>query len=103
MSADVHVNDWGTKFVITIKDEAGAVVDVSSASTRKIYFTKPNGELLTNDAGFMTDGTDGKIQYTTIEGDVDIPGTWKVQGMIETAEGEWSSDITEFEVEPNLT
>ena len=103
MSADVHVNDWGTVFVITIKDETGAVVDVSSASTKKIIFTKPNGEVLVKDAFFTNLGTDGKIQYTTEDGDIDVPGMWKIQGMIETAGGLWSSDITEFEVEPNLT
>ena len=102
MSADVHVGDYGTVFIITIKDETGAVVDISSATTKTIFFTKPNGQTLTKTAVFTTSGLDGKIQYTTVAGDIDIEGTWKIQAQITTPGGEWSSDVTTFDVEYNL-
>ena len=103
MSAgEVHVGDIGTVFQVTVKDETGTVVNINSMSTKKIYLTKPNGDKLTKDAVNVTDGTDGKMKYTAVTSDIDKPGTWSIQGYVSGTTGTWFTDISEFEVYPNL-
>ena len=43
MATYVHNADIGTIFELTITDEDGVVIDVSTASTKYIYFQKPDG------------------------------------------------------------
>ncbi len=47
-------------------------------------------------------GTDGLIKYTTISGDLDIGGTWKIQARVVFPTGEWKSSVDEFIVYPNI-
>lgn len=98
---EVYKDDVSTVFEITLK-EGGVVVDVSTASVKQIRFKKADDTTLTKDASFTTDGTDGKIEYTTVANDIDQDGTWEIQAYIEMGGGKWSSDIERFEVFPNI-
>lgn len=98
---EIHVNDIGTVFTVLIKD-GDDVQDVSSATTKELIFLKPSGEKLTKSASFTTDGTDGYIQYTTVDGDVDETGVWKIQAHIVIGDLDVSSDVSAFRVYPNL-
>ena len=99
----VHNGDVGTIFRLTIKDTAGAAIDVSTAVTKYIYFKNPAGTTLpAKTAAFTTDGTDGKIQYTTIAGDIDMVGTWHVQGYVETSLGKFWTEKDSFKVYSTL-
>ena len=100
-SGEVHKNDIGTLFLVTIYDGA-AVVDISGATTKQILFRKPTATILTKTASFTTDGTDGQIDYTTISGDLDTTGTWEIQAKVITSAGTWFSDKGSFEVYPNV-
>jgi hypothetical protein len=102
MSCEIHVNDIGTIFRVTVQDCNSTVVDVSMALDKTITLKKPNGTVLTKDAGFYTDGTDGQIQYTAVSGDLDMAGSWKLQAHITTPSGSWSSDFHTFKVARNL-
>ena len=97
----IHQNDIGTAFVVTIQD-GDAAVDVSSASTKKIIFKKPSGTKLTYDAGFVTDGSDGKIKYNAVADDLDEIGTYKLQSYVIISDGTFYTDITSFKVYRNL-
>ena len=97
----IRQDDYGTKFEVTINDENG-VVDVSGATTKNIRFEKPSGTKITQAASFTNIGTDGKIEYTTVSGDLNEAGTWKIQAQISTADGDWKSNISAFEVIGNL-
>ena len=97
----VRVGDVGTTFVMSITS-CSAVVDVSSAIVKSIIFVKPDGTKLTRSAVFTTDGTDGKIEYATVDGDIDTPGAWRTQGYIEAPNGKWHTTIDTFTVEENL-
>ncbi len=101
MAEDVHVGDIGTKFVATIMDGA-ALVDVSSATTQQFVLKPESGASKTVTTTFTTDGTDGKIEYTTILNDIDTAGIWKLQAYIVLATGTWRSDIYWFKVDTNL-
>ena len=98
----VHNGDVGTIFRLTIKDTAGAAIDVSTASVKYIYFQDPSGVKTQKTAAFYTDGTDGKIQYTTIAGDIDKVGTWHVQGYVETSLGKFWTEKDSFKVYSTL-
>jgi hypothetical protein len=88
MAAEIHVGDIGLTFRVTIKDQDSNVVNLSETLTKQIILNKPNGEILTKNATFYTDGTDGIIEYVTVEGDLDTQGIWKIQGYVvfETSE-----------------
>ena len=98
----VHNGDVGTIFRLTIKDTAGAAIDVSTASVKYIYFQDPSGVKTQKTAAFYTDGTDGKIQYTTTAGDIDLVGTWMVQGYVETSLGKFWTEKDSFKVYSTL-
>ena len=103
MSSEIHVGDIGTAFVATVMDGT-SVVDVSSATVKQIYMQKPDGAstVLTKDCLFYTDGTDGKIIYTTVAGDLDTAGVWRMQAFVTLTSGSWHSDIISVRVHPNL-
>lgn len=97
----VRVSDEGTTFEMTITS-CESVVDISSATLKQITFVSPTGAKIDQTAVFSTDGTDGKIRYVTVTNDIDMPGTWKTQGYIESTSGKWHTTVDTFEVEDNL-
>jgi hypothetical protein len=102
MSADeIHVGDVGTQFLITMHD-GETVIDVSSAATKELRFKKPNGSVIVKNASFVLTGADGRIQYFTLPGDLDLDGYWKVQAHVVMPTGEWYSNSETFEVFANL-
>ena len=99
---EIRVGDIGTQFKVTIKDGTSAV-DISSAtSTKQIILKKPDGTKLTNAATFFSDGTDGIMYYKTVDGDLDVPGVWKLQGKVVITAGTFSTDVYSFKVHRNL-
>lgn len=97
---EVHKGDVGTVFEFTVKD-GSVVVDLSSA-TIAVYFRKPDGAVLTKTGVLLNDGTDGKMKYTTIAGDLSDAGDWSVQAGITISGGTWKTDIQHFRVFDNL-
>lgn len=104
--AEIHLNDIGTVFRTTIKDKAcdgtSSVLDVSAATTLNLIFKKPGGTVVTKSASFTTDGTDGQIEYITVDGDLDEVGNWQIQAYIVLPSGSWRSDKGTFYVHENL-
>jgi hypothetical protein len=98
---EIHIGDIGTVFEITITD-CTAAVDISTATDMSIVFRKPDGAIVEKTAEFLTDGTDGKLAYTTVDGDIDQKGTWKIQAKVVMPSGAWSSNIDSFKVYENL-
>ena len=98
---EIHQNDIGTAFTITIQDGTTAV-DISTATTKKIVFKKPSGTKLTYDTAFVSDGTDGKIKYNAVADDLDEIGTYKLQSYVIISDGTFYTDITSFKVYRNL-
>lgn len=102
---EVHYNDIGTIFLVTINDcvsGVATILDVSSASTLELIFKSPSGIATTKNALLDTDGTDGKIKYTTIDGDLNEVGTWRIQANIGVGGGLYRSDVGSFKVYENL-
>jgi len=103
MSAQVHVGDIGTVFQATVKDQDGAVVDISTASVKTLFFRKPNGTVLAKAAVFVATGTDGQMKYVSIAGDLDQSGNWSLQGYVVIGAGQWHTDTATFFVKANVT
>ena len=98
---EIHLNDIGTIFELTVKD-GDATLDISTALSMVILFKKPSGTVVTQTAVYQTDGTDGIMQYVTQTGDLDEVGGWKIQGRVQLPTGHWSSDTHSFKVYANL-
>lgn len=99
--SEIHVNDIGTTFTVTIR-EGKTALDISTATTKDILFKRPDKTLLTVAGAFVTDGTDGKIIYTTVDGDLNDKGRYCIQAKVVTAAGSWNSEVDFFEVFKNL-
>ena len=79
----LHVDDFPTDFILTIVDaETCLAIDISSMTTLQVKYYKPDGTVVTKTAVFLTDGTDGKIVYTTVTGDIDQVGMWSYRGAV---------------------
>ena len=78
-TAPIVVDDFGTIFRVTVQEcvsDALQAVDVSSASAMSFIFKKPDDTTTTVTPVFTTDGTNGQIQYVTLDGDIDAAGVW---------------------------
>lgn len=98
---EIHQNDIGTQFRVTVYD-GDTVVDISGATTKTIKFQKPSGTVVSKTASFVTSGTDGVMQYATVAGDLDEVGGWLAQAYLVLADWTGHSDICQFEVHDNL-
>lgn len=99
--SEIHLGDIGTVFKTTVKD-GDTAVDLSAASVKNFLFRKPDDSVITRAATFVGNGSDGRLQYATVAGDLDQTGQWKSQIYIETPSGKWHSDIGCFIVHDNL-
>jgi len=98
----VHAGDIGVVLRITLVDDAGDPIDISTASVTQIKLRAPDDDVLTLPASFLTDGTDGVIQYITQAGVLDVPGTWKYQAYVVQTSLTRHSDIAWITIKGNL-
>ena len=99
-----HVGNIGTRFVFTITedDAAGTIVDLSSQTSLSAVFKTPSGTVKTFGAALLTDGTDGKLYYTTsLASDLDVKGRWERWAVVSIASGTFTSTKAHFIVEDN--
>jgi len=101
MASEIHVDDIGTKFSITIKD-GDVAVDISNAISILLTFKRPDDELIYRSGVFTTDGTDGRIYYDIVAGDLDEAGYYKLQGTVSSPSGVFHTNIHSFQVHCNL-
>jgi len=100
--AEIHKGDIGTIFLLTLRDGGTAVNVASASSTKNIIFKKPSGEVITKGAAFNSDGSDGKIKYTTVLGDLNEVGYWEMQAEVVITAGTFKSEVEGFLVKRNL-
>lgn len=101
MTEQCYEGDVGTQMVYGVQEDA-VTLAIQAATDLILYFRKPSGELLTKTAQFLTDGSDGKIYYTTIAGDLDEHGVWTIQSKISLSGGTHYGDTKMFSVLPHL-
>ena len=101
MASEIHYGDIGVNFNITVMNYT-VPLDVSNADDIYIIFQKPDSSDLTKTAALTTNGTDGKIKYTTVAGDLDQIGTWQIQARVDFGASVFSTDIQKFKVYRNI-
>jgi len=102
MASEIHYGDVGVNFNITVMNDS-VPLDVSNADNIYIIFENPDGGDLIKNASLVTDGTDGKIKYTTVTGDLNQVGTWQIQAKVDFGSSVFSTDIQRFKVFRNLS
>ncbi len=98
---EVRKADIGTVFRFTVKDGDDSV-DISSATTQEVCFRKPDNTVITKTTSFTNSGTDGKLQYTTVSGDIDQDGPWSAQVHLVLTSGTFRSTWYNFNVGANI-
>jgi hypothetical protein len=99
MSATVNLykGDWGHIFTFTVKDENNLAIDISTATSKTITFDTGKNVFIRS-LEFVSGGTTGKVKYTTIAGDLDITGYYKVQLNITMPSGHFTTSEAQFNV-----
>lgn len=101
MGEEIHSGDAGTVLEITVLS-SGSPLNISTATTKQFLLRPPRGSSVTRSALFVTDGTDGKLSYTTTATDLVTVGTWKLQAYVVLPTGAWRSDIQYLRVHANV-
>ena len=99
-----YVNDVGAVLEVTVTDaDTSAAIDISTATVKQIRLRNPRKTTVTKAASFTTDGTDGKIRYTTDANVLNVEGLWQFQAYIELPAGrKFSTETKTFNVLGNL-
>ena len=96
---NIHVDDFGQVVKLRIVQDKTAV-DISSYTTRVFVLRDPDGTAATETATFSSDGTDGYLQYTIADGDIDAAGPWSASARISQVDVELTSAPVSFHVSP---
>ena len=102
---ELHYNDTGTVIMTTINDcvsGKSSPLDVSEAVSVSLVLKSPSGTSSAKPAVFDTDGSDGKVKYTTVSGDLNEIGTWRMQVLVNFATSSFRSNVKTFKVYENL-
>tara|TARA_Y100001973_G_scaffold105425_1_gene178527 strand:+ start:746 stop:1060 length:315 start_codon:yes stop_codon:yes gene_type:complete len=103
MASEIHVDDVGTRFLVTIKDDS-STVDLSDATLKQLNFRKPDDSVISRSASFIAGGSQasGVMYYDSVVGDLDQAGNYKLQGKVTIPSGTYYTDIHTFKVYCNL-
>lgn len=82
MGKGIHVGDIGTPITLTVVDEDGTAIDISTASVKTYRVKDPEDTVTDKTASFDDDGVDGKLTYTTVDGDLETPGEYVIQVIL---------------------
>lgn len=102
---DIFVGDIGTHFQGEIQNlvnaEPAAILDISGATEKKIVFMDPDEVEKEFDAVFVTDGTDGQLEYVTaLATDLHVDGGWSYYFWVKYPGGERRTSEKPFTVYP---
>lgn len=101
MSSEIHVNDVGTRFLATITDD-GNIVNLTNNPNVSVIIKKPSDQIIYRSGLVYTNGSDGKVYYDTVAGDLDEAGLYKLQCRVSLPSGTYYTDIHSFKVSCNL-
>jgi len=100
---EIHVGDIGTKLRVTVVEgvDTPVAVDLTGYTSIDFIFEKPDKTQIIRAAAIENVAV-GIISYTTVLGDLDQPGRWKMQLDLTLPAWDGKSDIGEFLVYENL-
>jgi len=102
MASEIHVDDVGTRFLMTVQDGSSGV-DLSAATILQVKFKKPSDLVVSRTASLLSDGsaTSGVMYYDIVD-ELDEAGNYKLQGKVSVTAGTFYTDIHTFKVNCNL-
>lgn len=103
---DIFVGDIGTHFICEmvnlVNSEAEAPLDISvgaGVTEKLVIFKKPDGTETEFAGAYVTDGTDGQLEYVTAnKDDLDMEGSWEYYGWVKYTGGERRTSSVKFKV-----
>lgn len=96
--------DTGIQFIVTVTNkQTGAVVNLSAATGILFIFRKPDKTVYSQNGSLYTDGTDGKLTYTSDSSDLDVYGIWRLQVSYTINSNTKLSSEVSFLVDKNLS
>jgi len=104
MASEIHKDDVGTRFLITVKDD-GSLVNisgVSGGSVHQVSFRKPSDSIIERNATLQDYGISGVMYYDTVAGDLDEAGVYKLQAKVIIPSGTYYTDLYTFKVHSNI-
>jgi len=87
----------GVRFMLS-----GSPYSLVGASTKQIILKDPDGDIKTEDAEFLTDGSDGIIYYDAEVGYLADYGVWEIQGYAVTPSWTGHTRTGSFQVKRNI-
>lgn len=77
--------EFGKTIRLTLKDFDGVAQDVSSYDGTKTAVARHDdtGDEVSASVSFTNSGSDGKVEWTFADGDIDKAGLWEVQIIME--------------------
>lgn len=86
-------------FLFEVRDGSGEILDVSAATSKKLYLRRIGLNKKEFDLSVVGSGVDGQVHYTASGTDLDIPGKWMAQYIITDESGNvYPSQIKYFTV-----
>jgi hypothetical protein len=101
MSLDaINKDDYGYTLELTVIDtDTDSAADVSGYTTsQSVVLKDPTDTEATKSASFKTDGSDGIVQYTVADGDIDAAGVWHIRVKLVSGSATLRSEWKTFEV-----
>jgi hypothetical protein len=100
----IYVGATGVRIEFEVLDEDNVVVDISLAVSKTVDVVRPDDTVAATAAAatFTTDGTDGKMYYEIINGDLTMEGTYRAQADLDLTSWNGKATIIDFEVDPAL-
>src|SRR4030065_2647163 len=82
--------EFGETITLTVVDETGTAVDISGyLGTNEVTFRHKDGQTtVTRTLSFPNAGTDGKVTFTFVAGNVNKPGKWEGREQLRNVGGE---------------
>lgn len=90
------------QLTVYVVDQDGNSVNLREASVKKIALLTPQGTTILKDAGFLTSGVDGALQYTTTAADLLEAGTYQLQAVFVLAGNAQTTRWSKFRVGANI-
>ncbi len=104
MTYDLQAADAGCIVTLTVKDSVTlAAKNISSATVKKFYIKEKlsSTAAASVDAIFTTDGTDGKLYYTTLATTFPTAGYYCIQAYVEIGSIKLKSNAEVLNIGPN--
>ena len=98
--SNIQLNDIGTQFLLTVRDQSGNTVNLAASTSKVLNFVRPDLTTFSRDLSFVGDGSDGRVSYLAASGDLNQVGFWRIQAKFIFPTGQWTTNQSIFTVNP---